>query len=266
MKRCPPPKFASFAEWPAPALDLYPHLSYIPWRTSRGCVNSCAYCATPFLCPRFEETLPAHAADAFLKLYDLRPAPDVAFYDDALLVNASKRLLPFLDHVCTALPNLRWHTPNGMHVRCVTAPIAERLYAAGFTTLRLGLETVNPARLASTGPKYAFNDVARCLSALTAAGFRPNTIGVYLLMGLPGQTVDEVRTAILYTREYLGLNVKLAEYSPVPHTSLWPAAVAESPVPIAREPLWHNNSLLPLRSPTFSQEIITDLRALAAGH
>jgi len=37
----------------------------------------------------------------------------------------------------------------------------------------------------------------------------------------------------------------LAEYSPIPHTSLWEKALASSQYDLGLEPLFHNNTLLP---------------------
>jgi len=259
----PPHAFARMADWPVPALDLYPQLSYIPVRTSRGCVNACAYCATPYLCPQFEERDPVRAAEELLEWCGRFCVRDIAFYDDALLVHAETRLLPLLARAGAERHDLRWHTPNGLHLRYMTPQLAERLHAAGFTTLRFGLETINRARLAATGAKYAHEHVARAMHALRSAGFAPHQIGVYILMGLPGQSAEEVRSTILYVREYFGIKAKLAEFSPVPKTALWARAVAESSLPIADEPLWHNNSLLPLRSRIFTDEVIAELRALA---
>jgi hypothetical protein len=53
----------------------------------------------------------------------------------------------------------------------------------------------------------------------------------------------------------------LAEYSPIPGTKMWAEAVVASPFDIQREPLYHNNSLLPCRSDDFSFAAYTELKA-----
>jgi radical SAM superfamily enzyme YgiQ (UPF0313 family) len=185
---------------------------------------------------------------------------DVALYDDALLIDAELHLLPLLERVRQAGVDLRFHTPNGLHLHLLTEEIARALKAAGFVTLRFGLETVSRSRLAQTGPKYATADVGRALHALRAAGFADTDIGMYILMGLPGQTPDEVRSTIAEVRERYGVRAKLAAYAPVPGTALWPASCDESLYDLKSEPLWHNNTLLGLRSPVFSEEMVRRLR------
>ena len=62
---------------------------------------------------------------------------DVAFYDDALLVDAERLLLPVLRAV--EGKGIRFHTPNGLHARLLTPEIAAALVRAGFRTFRLSL-------------------------------------------------------------------------------------------------------------------------------
>ena len=63
-------------------------------------------------------------------------------------------------------------------------------------------------------------------------------------MGLPGQTVQSVTETVRAVAEAGGVPY-LAEYSPIPHTALWAKAVSASEYDIARDPIFHNNSLLP---------------------
>ena len=56
----------------------------------------------------------------------------------------------------------------------------------------------------------------------------------------------------------------LAQYSPIPRTTLWPKAKATSRYDLAADPLFHNNSLFPCW-PQFSWDRYTRLKRLAAG-
>ncbi|MCX7002080.1 MAG: radical SAM protein [bacterium] len=259
-RRAIPAAWHTFAGLPSPALDLYPALRYLPVRTSRGCVNACDYCVAHQLYPQFEERTWQHVADEIETASARFSVKDVALYDDALLVNASRRFVPLLRHAAAQRWPLRFHLPNAMHIHLMTPEIADAMRAAQVTTIRLGMETIHATRVRMTGAKYAAADVARCMQALRAAGFAREMIGMYILVGLPGQTIEEVRATIRCVREEFGVQAKLAEYSPIPGTALWPAAVVESRVPIADEPLWHNNSLLAYRSPVFTPDVLAALR------
>jgi len=97
---------------------------------------------------------------------------------------------------------------------------------------------------------------------LKEAGFPPDKIGVYILIGLPGQKPEELEETIRFVLE-TGAKPILAEYSPIPQTALWGDAVEESRFDIAREPLFHNNSLVPFRSKHFSLETYSQLKQMA---
>ena len=66
---------------------------------------------------------------------------DFILYDDAFLVDAEMHAIPVLEKIIQADMNLRFHTPNAVHIRGINAETALLLFKAGFKTLRLGLET-----------------------------------------------------------------------------------------------------------------------------
>jgi radical SAM superfamily enzyme YgiQ (UPF0313 family) len=133
------------------------------------------------------------------------------------------------------------------------------MFTAGFRTIRFGFETADAKRQVDTGGKVTNEDLERTVRYLREAGYEPRDIGIYLLCGLPGQTAIEVREAINHVK-HCGARPVIAEYSPIPGTALWDASVEASPYPIAEEPLFHNNSLLPCRSNFLTYEMYQDLK------
>jgi radical SAM superfamily enzyme YgiQ (UPF0313 family) len=247
---------------PRPALDLYPVLDFAPLLTSRGCPYRCPYCASKILQPRFFQR---EADDVLDEIEDRRSRlglRDFVFFDDALLVNSEEHIMPILEALVRRGLRLRFHTPNGLHVGLITREAAELMFAAGFKTLRLGLETPDPQSQAAWGGKVGAGDFERALAHLKKAGFEPSDIGVYLLYGLPGQDPRDLVSAARYVRA-LGARPYPAEFSPLPGTDLWPAAKAASPFDLENEPLYHNNSFFPCRGPDFSWEKIQAVKRAA---
>jgi hypothetical protein len=78
---------------------------------------------------------------------------------------------------------------------------------------------------------------------LKRAGYSGKEIGVYIMVGLPGQRVGEVEESIAFVRE-TGARPILVEYSPIPNTPMFEKAKQMSPLDL-NEPLFHNNSLFP---------------------
>jgi radical SAM superfamily enzyme YgiQ (UPF0313 family) len=187
---------------------------------------------------------------------------DVAFYDDALLLDAANHLLFILEELARKGLSFRFHTPNGLHARFITPVVAAWLKRAHFATLRLGVETtaLGPERL---DPKIQPGELEEALANLQEAGFQQKEIGVYLLIGLPGQGEEEIVASIRRVKELGGTPV-LAQYSPIPGTALWPQAVATSRYDLQSDPLFHNNSIFPCW-PQFSWDRYTRLKRLARG-
>ena len=140
--------------------------------------------------------------------------------------------------------DLRFHTPNALHVREISSDIASLLYIAGFHSIRLGLETSDIHQHDELDKKVSEGEFERAVYHLKKAGFTRKEIGVYILMGLPGQSVDSVVRTIRFV-DAIGASPYLAEYSPIPHTSMWEKAISHSAYDLSSEPLFHNNTLLP---------------------
>jgi len=248
---------------PRPAFDLYPVLDYVGLMTSCGCPFSCPYCASKVLQPLFRQRSPEKVMEEILHWHRLKGVVDFAFYDDALLIGFEKHLGPVLEAVLDRNLALRFHTPNALHIREINEERAKLLFRSGFKTLRLGLETTDWERQKSWGGKVAAEEFQRAVKALTGAGFEIGQIEVYLLIGLPGQTLAEIERTIREVKA-LGIRPRLAEYSPLPQTPLWEEACRSSRFPLAQDPLFHNNSLLPCLQP-FSWETVQKLKDLARG-
>ena len=243
-----------------PALQLLPEPAFIPILTSRGCPLHCAYCASRQLQPSYRRRQPGAVVEELLHWQDRLGLADVAFYDDALLVDAENHLLVILEELARRGRTFRFHTPNGLHARLITPRVARWLKRAPFATLRLGVQTTE---LGPTRPdrKLVAGELEAALAHLKEAGFSQTEMGVYLLLGLPDQNDRELEASIRRARQLGGTPI-LAQYSPVPGTALWPRAVACSRYDLATEPLYHNNSLFPCW-PEFSWPRFTRLKRLA---
>ena len=246
---------------PWPAFDLLPQLDYICTLTSRGCPFRCPYCASDLLFPQFIRRDPIEVVDELEYWHKEHSIVNVAFYDDALLLDATEHLLVMLAEVSRRELPLHFHTPNGLHISGLSAEVCEALFLADFKTVRLGLETGDDERQQELGAKVKPGAFSSAMANLTKAGFQPEQIGVYLLCGLPGQDPNEVAQSIRMVLDH-GARPHLAEYSPIPGTPLWSEALRCSPFDLANEPLYHNNSLLPCRSDGFGLEELQELKQL----
>jgi radical SAM superfamily enzyme YgiQ (UPF0313 family) len=246
---------------PYPAFDLIRHPDQLPIMTSRGCPYRCTYCASHLIANRFTRRDPIDVADEIEHWHQTLGVRHFSFYDDALLMNPDEMAIPLLKELIRREMPLRFHTPNGLHLRGITAQLADLLFKAGFETIRFGFETSDNIRQTLSGGKVDNQEFTDGVLHLKRAGYKGDDIGIYLLCGLPGQRAAEVEESIRFVKSS-GARPIIAEYSPIPGTDLWNDAVAASPYPIDREPLFHNNSLLPCQNSDLTYDRYQKLKVI----
>jgi radical SAM superfamily enzyme YgiQ (UPF0313 family) len=229
---------------PYPAFDMLHRIDYICILTSTGCPYRCHYCASHFLNPKYSRRDPDHILEEIQYWHIRYGVRDFAFYDDALLVESDNHMGIVLEDLVRLNLNLRFHTPNALHVREISPDIARLLFRSGFRTIRLGLETSDMKQHSDLSNKISEGEFEKAVYNLKRSGFSSKEIGVYILIGLPGQSVDSVADTIKFVGG-VGASPYLAEYSPLPHTPLWEKALSHSDYDLSSEPLFHNNTLLP---------------------
>ncbi|MGC9194667.1 MAG: B12-binding domain-containing radical SAM protein [Syntrophobacteraceae bacterium] len=255
--------WGDFSSWPLPALDLLePAPGYAPLLTGVGCPYRCPYCASSVLQPKRERFASRRIMDQIRWGRRVLGVSDFAFYDDALLLDAQHTLRPVLESIAKKGPGIRFHVPNALHVRALSKNWCELLYASGFRTIRLGLETALDGRSLEWGGKVHSEMYLEAIGNLFAAGFCPEDVGTYLLCGLPGQSPEEVAQSIDFVRQS-GVRPYICEFSPIPGTPMWDKALALSAFDLAAEPLYHNNTFFACRRPDFTLKDMVSLKTLA---
>ena len=229
-----------------PYYEIFPadKVSFAPLLTSTGCPFKCSYCASKLLAGTFEQR-PPDAVLSEIKGLHHAGVTDFAFYDDALLVNSDQHLKPILREVIAQGLPIRFHTPNGLHAAFIGPELAGLMKESGFTTLRLSLETVNEERQGMTGGKVKTGDMERAVKALWQAGFTKREVGVYIMYGLPGQGMDEVKEGIAFLKG-LGVRINLTEFSPIRGTRSWDELISSGVIEDDLDPLLTNNTIFPL--------------------
>lgn len=236
---------------PYPAFDFINNAEQLPITTSLGCPYRCSYCSSHIFNNKFRRRNPLKVADEIEHWQNKLNIKHFSFYDDALLAEPEKMIMPLLREIQNRKLSCNFHCPNGLHLREINAELSELMYCSGFKTIRFGFETSDLNRQLQTGGKVKNEELQKAVRHLKNAGYKSHEIGIYLLCGLPGQTSEEVKESIDFVRQ-CGAKPVLSEYSPIPGTDLWAEAVKVSPFDITSEPLYHNNSLLCCRTDNFT--------------
>lgn len=232
-----PERYATPDAWPLAARELVPR-AFAGIITSWGCPYRCTYCASHRLQPTFVRRDPGVVVEE-ISLCARSGIQDLAFYDDALLLDPERHIVPILEGIVRLGLQVRLHAPNGLHAQAITPDLACLMRRAGFSTVRLSLETTDADRQQRSGGKVTTDDFARATTQLRAAGFGPGQLGAYILAGLPEQPLEEVEAAVRFVQG-LGIQAKLALFSPIPGTPDGDRALGPD-----ADPLLHNNTVYP---------------------
>jgi len=251
--------------WPYPAFELQNRVGYVCLLTSTGCPFACAYCASSFLNPKRRLRSPELVVEEIEYWHKKYNVIDFVFYDDALLVDSEQHAVPILEGIVDQGLNIRFHTPNALHIREISNRLARLMFKAGFKTLRLGLETAALEKRKDLDRKVIAEEFRQAADNLLKAGFHKDQIGIYLLAGMPGQSLKEVEASIKVVLQHNTTPV-VAYYSPIPHTALWEKAKTFSRYDLETDPVFTNNAILPCQSGPFSWKTITHLKNRAADH
>jgi radical SAM superfamily enzyme YgiQ (UPF0313 family) len=235
----PAPEPSGLDSLPAPSFALLRDRTWLPVLTSRGCPFRCTFCASRLLANGFEQRAPSSVA-AEIEAHHARFATrHFAFYDDALLLDKDRHAIPLLEKIAAAAIPVQMHAPNGLHIREIDGRMARLFRASGLTSLYLSLESADASLVRERTPKTSPGDLPNALTALEDAGYRRRDIGVYLIMGLPGQGVESVEESIRFVRG-LRATPRVAFFSPIPGTGEWETLARNGTVTDATDPLLHN--------------------------
>jgi len=230
------------ADLKQPALwEAYDKLRVGVLKLSDGCPFSCTYCMVPKVYGKFKPRPMEHSL-AELGLLVKRGVENIAFYDDALLFEAEKVLIPFLEEVLKRDIKVNFHTPNAINARFIMKGLAELMVEAGFKSFYLGFESASLEWQKKTGSKVFSKELAEAVKHLTAAGAEPSSITAYQILGHPHGDIQQLEDSMRFVNN-LGIRGMLADFSPVPGT---PDGDYCKKWVDMDEPLFHNKTAFPI--------------------
>jgi len=236
--------FENIDSYPYPDFSIISNRQSLPFLTSRGCPFRCTYCASSIVSGKFRERSVEKCIEELVYIKDNFGTKNIAFYDDALLINPEKRIKPLMRKIIENSFNFHFHTPNGLWIKEIDEEIAMLMKKCNFKTIRLSLEGTNSEFFRKTNSEHKTANLKETVSFFEKAGYRKSEIEVYILIGLPYQEFEEVSDSLNYAKE-CGVKVRFSYFSPIPKTIEWKNMVKEGLIKENSDPLLHNKILFP---------------------
>jgi hypothetical protein len=221
--------------------EAYEQLSVAVTKLSDGCPFNCTYCSVPKVYGKFNAR-PMERSLAELELLAERQVENIAFYDDALLFDAEKVLIPFLEEILRRNMKVNLHSPNALNARFLTKELAELMVRAGFKTFYLGFESASVQWQKRTGSKVFSDELTQAVGYLIDAGADHTSITAYQLLGHPNTDLQQLEDTMRFVHS-LGIRGMLADFSPVPGT---PDGQGARKWVDMDEPLMHSKTAFPI--------------------
>jgi hypothetical protein len=247
--------------WQMLAIDPQDAAPFLPEGTGKvgvikiteGCPFRCSYCSASIHYPEFQRRSTPDCIEEFKQLVKAG-ARNIAFYDDALLFDADRALIPFLEEIVRIDPAVLLHTPNALNARFVTEDLARLMIRAGFTSFFFGLESSNSSWQKATGDKIRSDEFENAVNLLRKAGAQ--SITTYIIAGHPDTEGQDVESSMRFAHQ-CRTRILLSEFSPIPGTL--DGEKCEKWID-TKEPLSHNKTAFAIRRLGF--DYLNDLKAI----
>ena len=195
---------------------------FILIKGTSGCPHKCAYCAVHKLeGNRFTHRDGNDVFDEISRAHQRYGLTTVGMWDSNILMQYDRYLGVILRRIIDSGLELRLRAPEGLDYRLMTPQVASDMKEAGFTRVSLALENVDEEFASDRLNRH--NSMARLKDAilhLKAAGFEGHNIRLFVIIGLPDQTIENVAENIVFVWS-LGCNVTLFPFTPIPGTPLY---------------------------------------------
>jgi len=189
--------------------------------SSRGCPYGCTFCASRKT--RWVSRSAADVVDEIEYCIDKWNIREFHFEDDNMTINV-KRLIEICNEIKRRKLDIRWQTPNGIRASRIDEEMLTAMKESGCEHVTLAPESGSPRVLTDIiqkGKDFDLQYLKDCGATAHRLGLR---VAAYFVLGLPGETREDMEMTISYARELARVGVDEVNFGlfiPLPGTPLW---------------------------------------------
>lgn len=160
--------------------------------TSRGCPNSCYYCAVKVAWGRLWYARSAkNVVDEIEYLYK-KGFREIHFNDDNCSIN-KERMYAICNEILSRKMDIRLACPTGIHIGTLDKPLLKEMKKAGFYRLCFGIETGNQEMQKTIKKNLDLDKARQVIKDANDLGF---WTAATFIVGFPGETPKQLRDTI----------------------------------------------------------------------
>jgi magnesium-protoporphyrin IX monomethyl ester (oxidative) cyclase len=192
---------------------------FSPIITSRGCPAGCTFCSAHRVWGRrFRPRSPENVIAEMKHIKEKYGIEEIVFEDDNVTLNV-KRAERLFDMMIEERLGLVWDTPNGVAAFALNENIIDKMKASGCYKLNLALES---------GNQYVLDHIIKKPLKLERAKqlvkYAQNIgldIGIFLIMGMPGETRQQIQDSFNLVKELGTYTPHISVATPYPGSELY---------------------------------------------
>ena len=164
--------------------------------TSRGCPYNCIFCSNHIVRgKKWRARSPENVVEEIEQIVHMYHVKQVDFLDDNLTLD-KKRMETICDLIVKRKLDIEWCTPNGVRADCLDAKLLSKMSASGCKSILIAPES-GVQRVVDQIIKKN-QDLRKVESAIVAARKVGIKVGCFFIIGLIGETKDDIKATINY--------------------------------------------------------------------
>lgn len=223
---------------------------YAPLITSRSCPYHCNFCSVhKVMGQKYRARSANHVLREIELLVSRYGVNEISFEDDNLTYDKG-RFKEICQGIIEGNFNIKWHTPNGVHVGSLDSETIDLAKRAGCDSLNLAIES---------GDEYMRNKVIKkglstekIYEVIRACRRADIKVHAYFVIGMPGETDKSINNTRKLIRDLRFDNLSIFTATPIPGTKLYEECIANGYI----KPDSFNNDFVSQQATIFTQPVI----------